>query len=72
MDIFDVLFHPFFYIPLFLLLGLIVIFTPIFIKKPRIKLILAGIVVTITVIIMIPYVYAMVIWFLVNKLHWIR
>lgn len=72
MDIFDVVFHPFFYIPFFTILGLSAILASIFIKSLKIKKILTMAMVATVLLFMIPYVYAMLIWFLVNKLHWIR
>ena len=72
MDVFDVIFHPLFYIPFFLLLGSIAILGPIFIKSAKAKQILAGVIIASTLIFMIPYLYSLIIWILVNKLHWIQ
>ena len=72
MDFFNVIFHPFFFIPLFLILGVIAIVGSVAAKTPKTRRLLTLLIVIGVSIFFLPYIYAVAMWLAVNKFHWIR
>lgn len=72
MDTLQLILHPFFFIPLFFVVGSIAILRLAFVKSSIVKMILNFLIVIGILIFVIPYAYMMFWWFLIEKLHWIR
>ena len=72
MDIFDIILNPYFFIGLFLTLGLVAILGPIFVKSKEGRKRLVWAIVAGVLIFFIPYAYAFLMWLLVNVFHVIQ
>lgn len=72
MNPYNYLFHPYFLIPLFLLLGIVIFLAPLYAHKKKIKIAVFIFISIVFLIIIVPNFMAVAVWFLVNKLHWIK
>ncbi len=69
MDIFDIVFNPYFFVIFFIFLGLLIAIGPILLKKRNYQKGLVLVILGSALIFFVPYAYALLMWMLVNVFH---